>query len=155
MAFYPNIPVDLCIEKVYKLFFEYYYPEGLPNPNDIKENAKINLFQQCLEIGNTELIYIYMKEYYQQLHGLAMDVASSPDLANLFGWFFERALNILSLSQIPFYGRYIDDCLALVYASTEVEAVNASGKSLCLYMFAMCSPVCIALLEELYIYSHL
>jgi hypothetical protein len=53
-----------------------------------------------------------------------MGVADSPDLANLYGWHFERACGVLTDQNIPFYGRYIDDCIGLVYASSEHEAVQ-------------------------------
>ena len=52
-----------------------------------------------------------------------MGVADSPDLANLYGHYFESQLRVLNDPLIPFYGRYIDDCLAIVYASSEQEAL--------------------------------
>ena len=57
-----------------------------------------------------------------------MGVSSSPTLANLFGWFFERECKILEHPNIIFYGRYIDDCLAIVYADSEVEALSIVNK---------------------------
>ena len=54
-----------------------------------------------------------------------MGVADSPDLANAYGWFFERWLDVLNNPVIPFYGRYIDDICCIVYASSEAEALNA------------------------------
>jgi len=53
-----------------------------------------------------------------------MGVADSPNLANLFGYYFERLHGVLTNPKIPFYGRYIDDCLAIVYATSEQEALN-------------------------------
>ena len=53
-----------------------------------------------------------------------MGVADSPDLANLYGWFCERRDNVLSHPSIAFYGRYIDDCIGIVYATTEQEALH-------------------------------
>jgi len=53
-----------------------------------------------------------------------MGVADSPDLANLYGWYFEKECGILSSPDIPYYGRYIDDCFAIVYASSEQDAIN-------------------------------
>ena len=50
-----------------------------------------------------------------------MGVASSPDLANLYGCFFEDRAGVHSHPDIPFYGRYIDDCLGLVYAKNELS----------------------------------
>lgn len=45
-----------------------------------------------------------------------MGVPESPDLANLYGWYFEKKCNILSDDRIAFYGRYIDDCFGIVAA---------------------------------------
>ena len=45
-----------------------------------------------------------------------MGIASSPDLANLYGCFFKDKASVHSHPDILFYGRYIDDCLSLVYA---------------------------------------
>ena len=51
-----------------------------------------------------------------------MGVASSPDLANLYGCFFENRAGIHSHPDVPFYRRYIDDCLGLVYAKDKLSA---------------------------------
>jgi len=53
-----------------------------------------------------------------------MGVADSPDLANLYGYYFERRANILDHPNIFYYGRYIDDCLAIVYADDNQSAIN-------------------------------
>ncbi|KAJ2983865.1 hypothetical protein NUW54_g10588 [Trametes sanguinea] len=45
-----------------------------------------------------------------------MGVPESPDLANLYGWYFENKANILADPLIGFYGRYIDDCFGIVAA---------------------------------------
>ena len=42
----------------------------------------------------------------------------------LFAAHFENANGVLNNTQIPFFGRYIDDCLGIVYASSETEAIN-------------------------------
>jgi hypothetical protein len=52
-----------------------------------------------------------------------MGVASSPDLANLFGYYFERKVRAALQFHCPFYGRYIDDCLAIVRADTAAQAL--------------------------------
>lgn len=57
-----------------------------------------------------------------------MGVAGSPDLADLYGYWFERQLNLMNDPDIPFYGRYIDDCLAIVHASSESEALAKISK---------------------------
>jgi len=59
-----------------------------------------------------------------------MGVASSPDLANLYGCFFEDRVGIHSHPDIPFYRRYIDDCLSLVYAKDELSAKHLLENSI-------------------------
>ena len=51
---------------------------------------------------------------YQQLKGLAMEVACSPDIANLYSNFFEQQW-IHQAESVAFYKRYIDDTFAVVY----------------------------------------
>src|SRR6185369_7216625 len=41
-----------------------------------------------------------------------------------FGYYFERSCGLLNDSSIIFYGRYIDDCLALVWAKSESDALK-------------------------------
>lgn len=77
---------------------------------------KQDIFQRCLDVGNTNLITKYQNNLYRQKRGLAMGVADSPDLANLYGWHFEKAAGIIDDERVAFYGRYIDDCFAIVRA---------------------------------------
>ena len=122
MAFYPNIPLEHCLDIVYQMYFEYYW--NVPDHDDASNQAKQNLFKRCLEVGNTNLITQFQNKVYLQLNGLAMGVADSPDLANLYGYYFEKRANVLDHPDVFYYGRYIDDCLAIVYAETEYHAVN-------------------------------
>jgi len=50
-----------------------------------------------------------------------MGVVSSLDLANLYGYFFKDRAGVHLHPDIPFYERYIDDCLSLVYAKDELS----------------------------------
>ena len=55
-----------------------------------------------------------------------MGVACSPDIANLYGAHFEELAfdNDPTLrANVPFYGRFIDDVLGVVYASSSTEAL--------------------------------
>ena len=128
VAFYPNIPIQHCMDIVLSLYEEYIGTLGVPRDqlNEIEEMTllELELFTRCLLVGNTHLVTQFQGKYYEQLKGLAMGVASSPDLANCYGWFFERHSVILKDARMAFYGRYIDDCIALVYASNETEARN-------------------------------
>lgn len=130
VAFYPNIPINACLD-IASRYYERHYgkPEwhsGITTPS--LEHAEFleqrDFFNRCLKLGNTDLICTFNNEYYYQLRGLAMGVADSPDLANLYGCWFEENCDIINHPLVPYYGRYIDDCLALVYASSEKEALT-------------------------------
>jgi len=129
VAFYPNIPTDRCLEIIIELYDEYLATlENTVGADgtvyDVVELDTMRLlFKQCIHLANKDLIVQFKNTLYRQKQGLAMGVACSPDLANLFGWFFERQSGILNRPNIPFYGRFIDDCLALVYSPTLPEAI--------------------------------
>jgi hypothetical protein len=111
-----------CLDIVFNQYMEFYW-----NVRDHDEPAKAAVqafFKGCLLIGNTRLITQFQGKIYEQLNGLAMGVADSPDLANLYGVHFEEKCKVLEQPDIPFYGRYIDDCLGIVYADDEASAVR-------------------------------
>lgn len=121
VGYYPNIPLRKCLDRVFEMYLEYYW-----NDADLADNIEeLELFRRCLETGNTELLTQFDGQIHQQLMGLAMGVADSPDLANLYGWYCERRDKVLENPRIAFYGRYIDDCAAIVFASSEAEALDA------------------------------
>ena len=122
VAFYPNIPLTHCLDIVYNMYFEHYW--NIQNHDDPSNQARQNLFKRCLEVGNTNLLTQFNNKIYLQLNGLAMGVADSPDLANLYGYYFEKLSNVINHPNIFYYGRYIDDCLAIVYAESELQALN-------------------------------
>jgi hypothetical protein len=121
VAYYPSIPIEKCIDIVGAFYMDHYH-NGVTPTEDIKLH-EAHIFLRCLAVGNQELILRYEDKMYLQKRGLAMGVADSPDLANLFGWFFERKCKILDDPLVPFYGRYIDDVFAIVYAHSEEEAL--------------------------------
>ena len=128
VAYYPNIPIEVCLERVEELFKEYYFADSQPDyvfaPMTLREFHFSQLFVEALRLGNTNLITQFQKKYYLQIRGLAMGVASSPDLANLYGYYYERKCRFQQDDRIAIYGRYIDDCFAIVYAKSADEALN-------------------------------
>jgi hypothetical protein len=120
VAYYPNIPLQHCLDIVYNMYYEFYW--NIPNHDHALNQAKQNLFKRCLEVGNTRLMTQFQNQIYEQLNGLAMGVADSPDLANLYGYYFEERSGVLNHNDVAFYGRYIDDCIAVVYAESEDHA---------------------------------
>jgi hypothetical protein len=121
VAFYPNIPLDKCLDIITD---QYIYCYG--NESD-EDKLQTKLFVDALRTGNKNLVLQFNNQYYLQKNGLAMGVADSPDLATLYGWAFERQCNVMADPKIPFYGRYIDDILMIVYASSEAEALQIAS----------------------------
>ena len=126
VAYYPNIPLDVCLTRITEMFREWVLRvEGDENRFWLGSSIErfLEFFSRALEIGNTELLTQFDGQIYQQLNGLAMGVADSPDLANLYGWYCEKRDGILDDPRIAFYGRYIDDCLGIVYARSPEDAL--------------------------------
>ena len=124
VAYYPSIPLGKCLERVFDMFSEWL----LNNESDawwLREYGEkfTQFFKDCLQVGNTQLLTQFNGVTYEQLNGLAMGVADSPDLANLYGWYCEKRDAVLQNSDIAYYGRYIDDCIGIVYAESPQEAL--------------------------------
>ena len=95
VAFYPNIPLNKCLDIVYNMWYYHVYNDYGPD-YDSPINRKIqDLFKRCLYVGNTELVTQFQNKFYLQNNGLAMGVADSPDLANLYGAYFETKNKVL------------------------------------------------------------
>ena len=130
VAFYPNIPLGSCINIVNSMYEDYMLNRApattsfLGREERRQLDVQMQIFQRAIEIGNTKLITQHGKDFYLQLNGLAMGVADSPDLANLFGAHFELRSQILAHDDVAFYGRYIDDCFSIVYADNADEALE-------------------------------
>jgi len=122
VAFYPNIPLMRCIDLIQTMYQDFLLENA--GSADAVNPAVAHLFELCIKVGNTKLLTQFQGRIYEQLNGLAMGVADSPDLANLYGYYFEKLADVLNHPDIFFYGRYIDDCLAIVYAESETAAVS-------------------------------
>ncbi|QRV95264.1 hypothetical protein RhiJN_23282 [Ceratobasidium sp. AG-Ba] len=83
----------------------------------------MKVFNDLFDIANDNLIFRFQDKFYRQLKGLAMGVASSPDIANLYGAYFKEQF-IPTEKRILFYRRYIDDVLAIVEADDHEEALK-------------------------------
>ena len=90
------------------------------------QTIKVDIFKCAIEIGNTRLVTQHQEKYFLQLNGLAMGVVDSPDLANLYGYYFELETGIMDHKSVAFYGHYIDDCFSIVYAESEHKALSFS-----------------------------
>lgn len=126
VAFYPSIPTVKGMEYAAILYQEYINATcSIPEEREFK----IDIFVKALNLACGDLLAKYNAgngwEYYLQLNGLAMGVACSPAVAILFGWWFEKdVINTERfVKDVLYYGRYLDDCLALIYADSPEEAL--------------------------------
>ena len=139
VAFYPNIPLKPCLDIVEQMWLEHTFPDWITF-NDKTESSRgyegsdervfSEVFKRSLRVSSSQLVTQYQNEYYLQLRGLAMGVPESPDLANLYGWHFEKNAGVLTDRRIAFYGRYIDDCFAIVAASSGTDATQYMNNKL-------------------------
>jgi len=117
VAFYPTIPTDKCMQIVLD-----WYNQFTGQTMSLPEKQ---LFGRCLWIALRNLITTFAGCTFLQTRGLAMGVACSPDLANLFGCYYEE--RVLPEERMPFFGRFIDDVLAVVYADSAEEALTIAS----------------------------
>ena len=88
VAYYSNIPLNVCLEHIQTMLSKWVYcVEGDSNRDWMGFRIKtfLELFNDCLRIGNMELLTQFNREVFQQLNSLAMGIADSPDLTNLYG----------------------------------------------------------------------
>ena len=126
VAFYPNVPLQSCINVVCEMYEDWLMKDtGAPGSRKQEQDLlRLKIFKRAIEIGNTQLITHHMGRYFLQLNGLAMGVADSPDLANLWGIHGEKRFLAKHDKRVFFYGRYIDDCFGLMYADSAEEALS-------------------------------
>lgn len=116
VAYYPNIPIDLAVPIVARLFMKY------ANEHSYTTQQK-HIFMSCLQIAvRSPLFMKFDNKFYEQIRGVPMGAACSPDIANMYGAYYESLFT--EDPHIPFFGRFIDDCLAIVYADTAEEALR-------------------------------
>ncbi|KAG9023260.1 hypothetical protein FS837_005890, partial [Tulasnella sp. UAMH 9824] len=119
-AFYPNVDVELArnivLDKLSSTLWNHSDGEvKLLTPEE-------RLFLEKLwDVANGSLIFRFQDQIYAQERGLAMGVASSPSVANLYGAYFEEKV-LPQLSGVTLYVRYIDDVFPVVQARDKEEA---------------------------------
>lgn len=115
VAYYPNIPTKRCIDRIIDWYTKWAGDKGA-------EPAELHMFARCCRLANSDLYLEFNGECYKQIKGIAMGIACSPDLANLWAAYDEEAI-VPAIPEILFFRRYIDDILAFVQAETRDEAL--------------------------------
>jgi hypothetical protein len=121
VAFYPNIPITSALEITSTIAKAWY-----KRHKDTREDDPLwNVFDHALSVGNEDLILRFNGKHYRQNKGLAMGVADSPDIANLYGAWFEIIQGqTLNQPRLIYYKRYIDDIFAIITADSEQDALD-------------------------------
>ena len=110
IVFYPNVDV----QKAHQIVSDYLidYCDSFGGEFDLNwsecDVTDIYMFKKALFIANKNLLY--------QFDG---KIASSLDLVNLYSCFFENEVDIHLYPDISFYGRYINNCLGLIYTKNK------------------------------------
>jgi hypothetical protein len=125
VAFYPNVPLQSALTYAQTIAKSWYKLN-----RDTKEDDPLwEVFDHALQVGNEDLVLRFNDKYYRQEQGLAMGVADSPDIANLYGAWFEIIQGqILNQPRIIYYKRYIDDIFAIITAESEQDALDFMSK---------------------------
>ena len=106
-SLFTNIPlnetIDICIGKLYT------------RRNTLLKGINKEEFRSLLELATKESLFLFDKNYYSQLDGVAMGSPLGPTLANIFPCHYEE----IWLSSCPkqfkptYYKRYVDDIFCL------------------------------------------
>ena len=125
VAYYPNIPVVRAIEDVV-------YETHRPDSRHIRARSLLTLigdelFTDMLTAALTNLVVSFEGLPYLQTDGVAMGVAASPDIANLYAAPADRSLAIQR--EVKFLKRYIDDIFSIIKAPTAEEALNIAKRN--------------------------
>lgn len=123
-AYYPNVPLEKARRVTTAMLMEHYFPDLLPDQYTDNEVKSVEIFNALYDIANQDLVMIFQNDYYRQKKGLAMGMASSPDIANLYGAYSENILVEQLGDKVLYYCRYIDDVLAFVIADNAEEAMS-------------------------------
>lgn len=125
-AYYPNIDRAEALRRTIRLHSAYHtdeHPDG---------TAYRRAFNTALMIANKRLIFDFENDSYEQIRGIAMGVACSPDIANIYGLISEIentgwlgvTTGIPQPDHVAYYGRYIDDVISIVAAESSAAAIE-------------------------------
>jgi len=118
-AYYPNIDVNIGIQ-----IAMYYF--HLSQDGDIPFAMNDKCMELMLNAFSGNLVMQFGDKYFEQTSGVAMGVPHSPPLANLYGAYFEE--ESLPEDWSLLYGRYLDDCIAIVEADSRDDALALVNK---------------------------
>ena len=115
-AFYPNVPLKAI--------------HNVVEEAATKDHGQIkgHLAREFCSIANNYLVFRYGSELFLQTDGLAMGVARSPHIANLYAAKYEQ--DMIKDSNTLLDKRYIDDIFTIIIASTKEDALKYAKETL-------------------------
>ncbi|KAB5587902.1 hypothetical protein CTheo_8655 [Ceratobasidium theobromae] len=113
-AYYPNVPKGKASQIVKEMMDA--------DPRQAEPNFGW-FFEECLDAADETVVMRFQDDWYVQTDGLSMGVAHAPDMANLYGSFYENQI-IPSIEGLLYYGRYIDDVFFVIKAPSAEEALT-------------------------------
>jgi hypothetical protein len=119
-AYYPSVPTPEAV-RITKEMMEV-------EPHLETQAFKSGFFEGCLDVANSTIVMRFQEDWYALTDRVAMGMAHSPDLANIYSAYFENRI-VPNIPGILYYGRYIDDVIFIIIAESEEDA-EAKAKAL-------------------------
>jgi hypothetical protein len=123
VSLFTNLPIKLIVEIIET------------NWDDIRCNTSFtkDRFIECIKFCQENCFLAFNNEFYQQKEGSGMGLPKSPPEADLVMEFITK-LAIKKLPfQVPFFKRYVDDCVTIVpqdMVDRTVEILNSINESI-------------------------
>ncbi|KEP45355.1 reverse transcriptase, partial [Rhizoctonia solani 123E] len=114
-AYYPNVPKGKASQIVKEMMDQ--------DPRQSESNFG-SFFEECLDVADSTVVMRFQDDWYVQTDGLSMGVAHAPDMANLYGSYYENQIIPTLGKNILYYGRYIDDVFFVVRAPNAEDALK-------------------------------
>jgi len=126
--FYPSVDLEL-LQNALKAFAEHtIIPKEVENGiiSHTKVDQRSDFYQRMFKLALSGPVMTFLEQILYQHKGLPMGAAGSPEMANMFGLWYEMEWmdKITENDDILFFGRYLDDIYSVVVAETPDEAAT-------------------------------
>jgi hypothetical protein len=128
VAFYPSVDVLHAREMLMELAINTIIPQerAAGHCSEAWSERREDYYQKLFQVALAMPVMTFNDRIVYQVKGLPMGAAGSPEVANIFGmWYeFEWMDKVTSNDDILFYGRYLDDIYCIVLAESPAEATE-------------------------------
>jgi hypothetical protein len=126
VAFYPSIDCELLKTALQRFAEHQLIPmeveQGKISPHQADHRS--DFYERMFKVALEGPVMTFMDQILWQNKGLPMGAAGSPDMANMFGLWYETEWmdKLDNNSDVLFFGRYLDDIYSVVLADSPDEA---------------------------------